>query len=425
MEEAQLKIESMAFRGYGVARIDGQVLFVPHSVVGDQGWVKVIQKKKGYAIGRLIKLIKPSPFRSDPVCPLFGQCGGCQWQHIHHPAQIDLKKEILREILIKLAGLKEVPSIEGQPSPQSYGYRSRVQLKVEGKAIGYYRERSHHLVNVDRCPISHPLINQILSLLQKESTSLSQVKEIRINVSPVEGKGVLLLHPTSFHQRMKDHLNDLLKAHPVLKGIAVVSKGGSVFLGDPHLNFTISLTQGQERREFWLRASAKSFSQVNLEMNQILIEMVLQFSGVRKDENVLDLYAGVGNFTLPLALLSKESWGIEENPSAVEDARFNKERNRVTNGNLLHGRVEDILPHWAGPRPQLVILDPPRRGGKAILDQVVRLKPERVIYVSCEPTTFSRDLRLFSEAGYQLQKLGLIDMFPQTYHMEVIGLLTP
>jgi 23S rRNA (uracil1939-C5)-methyltransferase len=173
-----------------------------------------------------------------------------------------------------------------------------------------------------------------------------------------------------------------------------------------------------------LRTSPGSFFQVNLEQNQALIRTVLEFSGVNEAERVLDLYAGVGNFTLPLAVASQEAWGIEESRTAVEDARFNAEKNGIKNCRFVQGKVEDILDHWAGERPDLMILDPPRTGCKTVLDQVVRLKPKRIVYVSCEPTTFSRDLRLFSEREYGLRGLALIDMFPQSYHMEVVGLLT-
>jgi 23S rRNA (uracil1939-C5)-methyltransferase len=155
-----------------------------------------------------------------------------------------------------------------------------------------------------------------------------------------------------------------------------------------------------------------------------LIRTVLEFSDVSEDERVLDLYAGVGNFTLPLAIASKEVWGVEENRVAVEDAHFNIERNGIKNLNFMQGRVEDILKHWRRERPDLVILDPPRMGCKAVLDQVAKLKPDKIVYTSCEPTTFARDLRLFSERGFRLQRLSLVDMFPQTYHMEVVGLLT-
>jgi 23S rRNA (uracil1939-C5)-methyltransferase len=144
---------------------------------------------------------------------------------------------------------------------------------------------------------------------------------------------------------------------------------------------------------------------------------------VNKESRVLDLYAGVGNLTLPLATSAKEALGIEENRMAIEDARFNAERNGIRNCDFIQGRVEDVLMSWKRKKPDLIVLDPPRTGCKTILDQVIRLKPQKIIYVSCEPATFSRDLRLFSERGYCLQKLGLIDMFPQTFHMEVVSLL--
>jgi 23S rRNA (uracil1939-C5)-methyltransferase len=200
-------------------------------------------------------------------------------------------------------------------------------------------------------------------------------------------------------------------------------KKGLTLFGDPYLNFTISLNQWGEKSVLRLRTSPESFFQVNLRQNEKLIQTVLEFSDVNEGERVLDLYAGVGNFTLPLAIASKEVWGIEESRGAVEDARFNAERNGIKNCNFIHGRVEDILKHWRRERPDLIILDPPRTGCKAVLDQVVRLKPNKIVYTSCEPTTFARDLRLFSERGYRLQRLALIDMFPQTYHMEVVALL--
>jgi 23S rRNA (uracil1939-C5)-methyltransferase len=422
-EETQLNIKSMAFKGYGVARIDDKVLFIPHSVSGDKAWVKIVEKKKNYSIGKLVRLIEPSPWRVTPPCPFFGQCGGCQWQHINDSIQINLKEEILKEILKRIGGLKEIPPITVEPSPQPYGYRARIQLKAKGEAMGYYQERSHRIVDIDRCPIAHPLVNQIISSLRKMTPSFFRMEEIEINVSPEHGKGVLILHPLSPHQGTKHFIKEFLQTHPILKGIAVMREKGLTLFGDPYLNFTISLNQGGEKSVLRLRTSPESFFQVNLEQNQTLIRTVLEFSDLNKDEGVLDLYAGVGNFTLPLAIASKEVWGIEESRAAVKDAWFNTERNGIKNCNFIQGRVEDILKHWRGERPDLVILDPPRMGCKTVLGQVVRLKPKKIVYVSCEPTTFSRDLRLFSEAGYYLQKLSLVDMFPQTYHMEVVALL--
>jgi 23S rRNA (uracil1939-C5)-methyltransferase len=422
--EAQVNIESMAFKGYGVARKDGIVHFIPHTVSGDKAWIKIIDRKKNYSIGKLIQLIEPSPWRVNPPCPFFGKCGGCQWQHIHDSIQTDLKKEILKKVLERIGGLKETPPIAGVPSPQPYGYRARIQLKVKGEAIGYFQERSHWVVDVDHCLIAHPLINQIISYLRKSlPSSFFQMEEIEINVSPEEGKGVFILHPLSHQQEIKHFLKESLQTHPILKGIAVMEKKGLTLFGDPYLNSTISFNHWGEKSLLELQTSPGSFSQINLEQNQTLIQTALEFSKVNENERVLDLYAGAGNLTLPLAVASKEVWGIEENRAAVKDARSNAKRNGMPNCIFIAGRVENILRNWRREKPDVIILDPPRMGCKTILDQVVRLKPKKIVYVSCEPTTFARDLHLFSERGFHLQRVGLVDMFPQTYHMEVVGLL--
>jgi 23S rRNA (uracil1939-C5)-methyltransferase len=248
------------------------------------------------------------------------------------------------------------------------------------------------------------------------------IEEIEINVSPMERRGALLFRPLVSDQRMEDLLRQFLQSHPILRGIAIAKKGSLGLFGDPHLNYTIPWGQGEEKRNLKFRISSGSFSQVNLEQNQRLIQTVLQFSEGNKGKKVFDLYAGAGNLTLPLALGAKEVFGIEENKMAIEDHRFNAERNGIKNVRLIRGKVEDVLKNLTR-KPDLIVLDPPRTGCKTILDQVARLKPQKIVYVSCEPTTFSRDLRLFSDRGYSLQRLSLIDMFPQTYHMEVIGLL--
>jgi len=422
-KKVYVRIESVAFKGYGVARIHGKVVFVPYAMTDDEGWIEVLEEKKKYSMGRSIQIVEPSPWRVNPPCPHFGSCGGCQWQHIDYSVHGELKKEILKESLKRLGKLREIPPISVAPLLKPYGYRVRVQLKVKGKFMGYYQEGSHRIVDIEHCPISHPLVNQIIRNLREESVPSLPIEEIEINVSPEEGKGVLLFHPLSFDQTMEDFLKQFLQRHSILRGIAIARKDGLSLFGDPHLNFTIPCDQGKEKKSLRFRISAGSFSQVNLEQNQTLIQTVLQFSEGDKAEKVLDLYAGVGNLTLPLAMGAKEVFGIDENGMAIGDGRFNAERNRIRHCDFIHGRVEDILMGWERERPDLVALDPPRTGCRTILDQVIRLEPKQIIYVSCEPTILSRDLRLFSDRGYSLQRLSLIDMFPQTYHMEVIGLL--
>jgi 23S rRNA (uracil1939-C5)-methyltransferase len=419
----QVFIESMAHRGYGLTRTGGKVLFVPYSAVGDRGWVEIIESKKDYSVGKWVELTEPSPSRTTPRCPYFGVCGGCQWQHIDYSFHGELKKRILTDILKRLGGLREVPSISVAPSPRPYGYRIRVQLKIETGKIGYYQERSHRIVDVEHCPISHPLINHLITALREKILSLSRVGEVEINASPEEEKGISILHVLKgSHESLA---RSLLQTQPLLKGVIVKKERAAASFGDPDLNFLLSFARKEGESALNFRVSPESFFQVNPEQNRRLVEKVLELSDVTRDETVLDLYAGVGNFTLPLALDAKEAVGIEENGTAVGDACFNAERNGIRNCEFVRGRVEDVLKGWGRGKPDLVTLDPPRTGCKAILDELSALKPERIVYTSCEPATFARDIRLLSERGYRLQRLGLIDMFPQSFHMEVVGLLRP
>jgi 23S rRNA (uracil1939-C5)-methyltransferase len=422
MRKVQIRIEAVVFRGYGLGRIGGKVVFVPYTVTGDRAWIEITEEKKRYSMGRLSRIVDPSPWRVNPPCPYFGICGGCQWQHIDYRFHGELKKTILREALERIGKIKDLPPLEVTPSPRPYGYRVRVQLRVRGPALGYFRERSHEIVDIDHCPISDPLVNQTIQQIRDEWTASSTLEAMEVHVSRDEEKSALILRPLAGNRGPEHFAGKFFQNHPILKGVAIARNGVKRW-GDPSLRFSVSLRRLGEERKLKLRASALSFSQVNPEQNQRLVDTVLEFSAARKNETLLDLYSGIGNFTLPLATGASKVTGVEENNRAVEDARFNAEKNGIKNCDFIHGKAEEVLNHLK-ERPDHIILDPPRAGCRPILDQVAGLNPQRIIYVSCEPTTFSRDIRLFAERGYVLRRLSLIDMFPQTYHMEVIGLLT-
>ena len=223
----------MAFKGYGVGRIDGKVIFVPYTMTGDEAWVEIIEEKRTYSMGRLKKILTPSPWRVDPPCPYFGVCGGCQWQHIDYSIQGELKKAILKEILKRLGGFEEIPFITVASSSNPYGYRVRVQLKVKGNAIGYYQARSHRIVDIDQCPISHPLVNETIRILRKELSSFIPMEEIEVNISPEEEKGVFIFHSFASHQRLENFLKTFLQVLPIFKGFALERKGELTYLGTP------------------------------------------------------------------------------------------------------------------------------------------------------------------------------------------------
>jgi 23S rRNA (uracil1939-C5)-methyltransferase len=371
-----------------------------------------------------MRISSPSSWRVEPACPYFGVCGGCQWQHIDPRAQADFKKDILKEILQRLGRLDEIPSISVISSPQAYGYRTRVQLKVAGEGIGYYRERSHDLVDVDRCPIAHSLVNQALASLRQVRALFGSIHELEINVSPEEGKGILILRPNRTGPPSHLRLQELLNDHPVVKGAALMATKGSRRWGDPSLTYTVSSQREGKAAAVRLRASPESFSQVNLEQNRALVQTVLDFADLTGSERVLDLYAGMGNLTLPLAMKAREVLGIEENARAVEDGRFNVLQNHIEQCRFVCGKVEEVIRKIEDRRWDVIVLDPPRAGCRPIASLMADWKPRKIVYVSCDPATLARDLSLLLGKGYVLRELRLVDLFPQTYHMEVVGLLT-
>ncbi len=417
----QVKIESMAFRGKGVGRIDGKAVFVPFTLIGEVVAVEIIQDKKNYFLGQLREVLLPSPHRIHPPCPYFATCGGCQWQHIDPSIQGELKRKILFETLKRLGKMDSLPPIEVIPLSTPYHYRIRIQLKVKRETIGYHQPESHRIVDITHCMIAHPLVNQLISALREQRNHLPEMEEIEINVSPQEEKGALLFHSHAPDQHLEALCRQLLQREPILKGIAISRRKGWIRQGNPTLLLTIPFP-GNKGLSF--RISPRSFLQVNLQQNQKLIQKVVEDASPTKNEVVLDLYAGAGNLTLPLALHAGQVWGVEENPAAVEDARYNARANGMPHVHFIKGEVETVLKTWKKAFPDQIILDPPRSGCKTLIDLITGLKPKKIIYVACEPTTFARDLRLFMERGYSLKRLSLIDMFPQTYHIEVVGLLS-
>ena len=416
-------IDSMAFKGYGVSRHGGKVIFIPFTVTGDEVEAEIVEERKNYSLARASRIVKPSPWRIEPRCPTFGRCGGCHWQHINPSFQVEIKGGILKDILGRLGGLKDIPPLSLVPSKHPYEYRVRVQLKVEGKDIGYYQESSHRLIAIDHCPIAHPLVNETLSALRQDLRFLERLNEVEINVSPEEGKSILLLYSSRFLRGAEREARSFLERYPVVKGMAMIAKGRSLRLGNSALNITVPFQRHGRQRTLSLRASPETFFQVNVEQNQSLVQTVLEFSDVNGEEKLLDLYSGIGNLTLPLAMEAKETLGIEENKTAVEDARWNARRNGISRCRFVRGRVEDILKTFEGPHPDVLVLDPPRTGCKVLETQLDRLDPKRVVYVSCDPATLARDLRFFVEKEFRLQDIRLLDFFPQSYHMEVVASL--
>lgn len=422
-KEVIAKIESMAFKGYGITHINGKVLFVPLSVTKDEGLIEIVEEKKTFSIGILKELINPSPLRASPPCNLFGKCGGCQWQHIDYSIQPEMKKEILIDCLRRLGSFQVVPLVSIIKSSNPYGYRTRIQLKIKGNKIGFFEMKSHNIVEIDRCLICHPLINQILNIIKKNLMIFLGANEIEINISPFELKGILIIKNPNLNSTLNERIIKFLKDNPIFKGLVIEKKDGSILFDDPYLHYKLLFPKNFNKKEIYFRISPGSFYQINLTENQKLVEAVIEFSDLDDRQKVIDLYCGIGNFTLPLSNLAKEVIGIEINKISFEDACFNAKNNGLTNCKFINDDVGNVLKTDFLRGANLLILDPPRTGCKRIINEIIRIRPKKIIYVSCEPTTLSRDLKSFTEKGYKLERLSLIDMFPQTYHMEVVALL--
>jgi len=429
MKEVELIIEKMAYGGWGMGRVAGKIIFVPYTVPGERVIGEIASEKKNYAVAILREIKEVSPLRQSPFCNLFGQCGGCHYQHLAYQEQLLIKEQMLKEFLTPLLAKDSPCKIYSLfPSPEDRGYRIRAQLKGAQKLgkqiLGFYGRKSHQIAEIKECPLLHPLANLILAGVREwtEKEAGLFIKNLEVQVSPAEGKGIIFLQ--SVNNITEKLVNKLITNVPQLKGVTVKGKRNFT-AGEMLLDYKFLGAPGKE--SVFLQASYDSFVQVNLGVNQQLIKMVLEWAELEGKERVLDLFCGLGNFTLPLAQVAPEVWGIDANESAINLARQNASKNRLKNCQFLLGLAEEELAKLKKniDRIDVLILDPPRAGaGKKVLKLAVELHPQKIIYVSCEPPTLVRDLKLLLSWGYELQKIQALDMFPQTYHFEVIAFLS-
>ncbi|SHK39853.1 class I SAM-dependent RNA methyltransferase [Thermocrinis minervae] len=413
MEELTLDIEKLVHGGYGLATYGGKKVFVRYALPGERVKAQVIKEKKDYIEAQAVDIILPSAYRVDPPCPYYGFCGGCQLQHLEYGQQLEQKKLILLEDLYRIGGIREELQVKTVASA-SYHYRIRVQFKVKDGRLGFFKPQSNELIEISECMLCHSEINALVPSLKEVLKKAKDVQEIHVLYSPTEDEFLVkLVGPMA---QDKDTLRKLMEGTLPKRVVG---------LGDFHILSGKLIKRSHVGREFTFikvgnytyRVSNESFFQVNHTTWEKLIEEAIEGAYGR----ALELYSGVGFFSLPLSEKVEFLTAGEMNPTSVKDAQYSARLIGRSNITFVHSPSKEILKDHAGELVDFVLVDPPRTGltGEE-LKLLLQMKPTRINYVSCNTSTLARDLSILVKGGYSIRGITLVDNFPQTYHIESV-----
>jgi len=394
---AELTIEKLVYGGEGISRVDGRVVFIPFVLAGERVVVEPAADRGGALRAKLKEVLAPAAARVPPPCEYFGRCGGCHYQHISYEQQLETKRSILRETLRRV-GKIEAPDDIAVVSGEPWEYRNRGQFHVAGSAIGYLERQSHKLCAITHCPISSPRLNETLTALirmMRDPRWPRFVRSIEVFTNEAEVQLNVLDSERPVAKRFFDWCAEAIPGFTA--GLLDYSAAGSLF-----------------------RVSSGSFFQVN---RFLIDDLVRTAVGDAAGDRALDLYAGVGLFSAALAKKFSQVTAVESGASAVRDLRFNAERTGLS-VEIAQSATEDFLRDLQ-PSPDFVLADPPRTGlGSAVVARLAELKPKAITIVACDPATLARDLPGLLTAGYSIDRLTMIDLFPQTFHIETVAQLS-
>lgn len=448
-----LDIVDCGTNGEGIGKADGFTVFVKDAVIGDQVTAKIMKAKKNYGYGRLMEILKPSPDRVESICPSARQCGGCQIQQLSYEKQLAFKDEKVRGHLERIGGFTNLPMepIIGMEDP--FHYRNKAQFPVgknkEGRIItGFYAGRTHSIIENRDCALGIPenreILDRVVSHMEKhhiepydEESGKGLVRHVFTRCGYYTGQLMvcMIINGTSI-----PHQQELVDSLREIRGMTSISlninkKRNNVILGDQ-----LKLLWGQEYitdkiGNIFYQISPLSFYQVNPQQTWKLYSKALEYADLHGEETVWDLYCGIGTISLFLAQKAKYVRGVEIVPAAIEDARRNADLNHIENTEFFVGKAEEILPDYYDKyaqehpgetaRADVIVVDPPRKGcDETLLNTIVEMQPEKVVYVSCDSATLARDLKYLCERGYQVEKVCPVDMFPMTVHVETVVLLS-
>jgi 23S rRNA (uracil1939-C5)-methyltransferase len=434
--------EDLTHDGAGVAKVEGYPLFVPNGLPGEKAKVKVIKANKGYGFGRLIELYEKSPDRVEIPEGELHKYGGCQLEHISYEGQLKYKENQVRQVLTRIGKLEDVKvhPILGMDNP--WYYRNKAQVPVgekDGNLIaGFFKPRSHEIVDTNESLIQLAEINEAVQTVKEIASELGisayqeeshkgDLRHIMARYGKQTGELMVVIVTRTAEISQKNKLVEEIVARlPKVKSIVhnINSKRTNVILGEKTKVLWGTEVIYDYIGDVKFAISALSFYQVNPVQTKVLYDKALEYAGLSGDESVIDAYCGIGTISLFLAQKAKKVFGVEVVPEAIEDARRNAQLNGFTNVEFAAGEAEVVIPKWykEGNSADVLVVDPPRKGcDETFLQTIIDMKPKKVVYVSCNPATLARDLRILEDGGYKTIEVQPVDMFPQTTHCEAVA----
>lgn len=471
-----VEIVDITSEGEGIGKIDGYPFFVKDAIIGDQARIRVTRVKKNYAYARLEKVLMPSPFRVDAKCTFHEKCGGCQIQAMSYQHQLKFKENKVRNHLTHIGGfppefINEIMEpIVGMEEP--FHYRNKALYPIgkdkEGKPIaGFYAGRTHSIIANTECSLgileNKEILEVILTYMRKnhvpaydEITGKGLIRHVLIRKGFSSGELmvclVINLKTAKFHKLLKVEHTYLPEQEKLTRALSRIKNMTSVSVnintdktnviigkeihtiwGKETIEDTIHVCDAENNftdlgRGITFAISPLSFYQVNPVQTEKLYSLALSYAGLTGKETVWDLYCGIGTISLFLAESAKQVYGVEIVPQAIEDARRNADRNGIDNARFFAGKAEEVLPEKyekEGISADVIVVDPPRKGcDEACLSTILKMKPDRIVYVSCDSATLARDLKVLCNGGYEVKRVRAVDMFPMTVHVETACLLS-
>ena len=440
----EMQIDALGSNGEGIGRIDGYTVFVEGALPGEKISVLIVKVKKNYGYGKLMEILEVSPERREPMCPVAKQCGGCQLQHLSYEAELAYKTREVKDVMERIGGIRnvEVKPALGMENP--WRYRNKAQFPVgrgkDGCAIGFYAKRSHRIVDTDQCFLQNACNDEIIGIvraflnefnipLYDEEKHKGLVRHILTRIGRNSGEIMVCIVINGKKLPNSDILVERLKAVEGVVSIVlnVNKEKTNVILGQKIITLwgKDTITDSIDGIEFEI--SPLSFYQVNPIQTEVLYGKAVELAGLKGEETVLDLYCGIGTISLFFARKAKKVFGVEIVPEAIADAKKNAARNGITNAEFAVGAAEEVIPRLykeEGITADIVVVDPPRKGcDEKLLETILQISPEKIVYVSCNPATWARDLAVLKEGGYELKEVQPVDQFSHSVHVEVVTCL--